>query len=345
MTSEIPLVDVAAAFAASPDRKSAGAALVAALENTGFAYVVGHGVAPALIERAFAASRAFHALPLAAKLAIKQNAFHRGYMPFSSSTIVTSTVAKVTKPNQSESFMMMQELAPDDPDWGKPLQGPNQWPAELPDFKATVLAYNEALGAVGDRLVQCIAVGLGLEPTHFDHAFERPTTFVRMLHYPPHPVDAPEDLFGSAPHTDYGFLTLVCQDDTGGLEVKRRAGGWISATPVPGAFVLNAADILMRWTNNRFVSTLHRVANPVNGGGKRRLSIAYFVAPNYDSLIECLPTCRTPGSPDRYPPITVAGYRNERFARTAAPASPDASVLTTSNLAAGPALTSERRRL
>lgn len=307
MTSEIPLVDVAAAFAASPDRKSAGAALVAALENTGFAYVVGHGVAPTLIARAFAASRAFHALPLASKMAIKQNAFHRGYMPFSSSTIVTSTVAKVTKPNQSESFMMMQELAPDDPDLlaAKPLQGPNQWPAELPDFKATVLAYNKALGAVGDRLVQCIAVGLGLDAAHFDDSFKRPTTFVRMLHYPPHPADAPDDLFGSAPHTDYGFLTLVCQDDTGGLEVKRRSGGWISATPVPGAFVLNAADILMRWTNNRLVSTPHRV---VNRSAQDRYSIAYFHDPSMDAVVAPLP-----GAAAQWPAVRYGDYLMERL--------------------------------
>jgi isopenicillin N synthase-like dioxygenase len=129
------LIDVSPALGAGPDRRRVGDALVAALEKIGFAYVVGHGVPQATIDAAFAASKAFHALPVEAKLAIRQNAFHRGYMPFSSSTIVTSTVAQVRKPNQSESFMMMHELAPDDPDIGKPLQGPNQWPAELPDFK------------------------------------------------------------------------------------------------------------------------------------------------------------------------------------------------------------------
>ncbi len=307
MTSDIPLVDVAPGFARSPDHRRVGAELVAALENTGFAYVVGHGVPRELIDRAFAASRDFHALPVEAKLAIKQNAAHRGYMPFSTSTIVTSTVAKVTKPNQSESFMMMHELAPDDPDLlaGKPLQGPNQWPAALPEFKPTVLAYHDALGAVSARLVQCIAVGLGLDRNFFDAEFRRPTTFVRMLHYTPRPPDAPDDLFGSAPHTDYGYLTLVAQDDTGGLEVKRREGGWISATPVDGAFVLNAADILMRWTNNRLVSTPHRV---VNRSARDRYSIAYFHDPSMDAIVAPLP-----GSTAQFPAVRYGDYLMERL--------------------------------
>lgn len=305
MTSEIPLIDVSPATGAAPDRKRVGDALVTALEQIGFAYVVGHGVPQATIDAAFRASKAFHALPLASKMAIHQNAAHRGYMPFSSSTIVTSTVAQVRKPNQSESFMMMHELAPDDPDWGKPLQGPNQWPAELPEFKSTVLAYNAALGAVSNRLVECIATGLGLAPDHFAEHFRKPTTFVRMLHYPPRPADAPDDLYGSAPHTDYGFLTLVCQDDTGGLEVKRRDGGWIAATPVPGAFVMNAADILMRWTNNRLLSTPHRV---VNRSAQDRYSIAYFHDPSMDAVVAPLP-----GAAAQWPAVRYGDYLMERL--------------------------------
>ncbi|MFM8680865.1 MAG: isopenicillin N synthase family dioxygenase [Alphaproteobacteria bacterium] len=305
MTDTLPLIDVSPAAGGRPGLARVGAEIVAALEATGFAYVVGHGVDPRVIAAAFAASRAFHALPLEEKLAIRQNAFHRGYMPFSSSTIVTSSVARVTKPNQSESFMMMHELDPGDPRLGQPLQGPNQWPATLPGFRPAVLAYDRALRDLGDRLVRCIAVGLGLDAAHFDGAFAKPTTFVRMLHYPPHPADAPEDLYGSAPHTDYGFLTLVCQDGTGGLEVKRRAGGWIPATPVEGAFVLNAADILMRWTNNRLVSTPHRV---VNRSPADRYSIAYFHDPSMDTTVSPLP-----GSAAQWPAVRYGDYLMERL--------------------------------
>jgi isopenicillin N synthase-like dioxygenase len=305
MTDTLPLIDMSPALGAAPDRRRVGDALVAALETIGFACIVGHGVKQATIDAAFAASKAFHALPLASKMAIRQNAFHRGYMPFSSSTIVTSTVAQVRKPNQSESFMMMHELAPDDPDIGKPLQGPNQWPAELPEFRPTVLAYDRALCDVSNRLVECIAAGLGLAHDHFEAHFRKPTTFVRMLHYPPQPPDAPEDLFGSAPHTDYGFLTLVCQDDTGGLEVKRREGGWIPAAPIPGAFVMNAADILMRWTNNRLLSTPHRV---INRSTRDRYSIAYFHDPSMDAVVAPLP-----GAAAQWPAVRYGDYLMERL--------------------------------
>lgn len=307
MTDSLPIVDMAPAVGAQPDLARVGAELVAALETIGFAYVVGHAVPDATIAAAFAASRAFHALPLARKMAIRQNAFHRGYMPFSSSTIVTSTVARVTRPNQSESFMRMHEVDPADPAWGAPLQGPNQWPEGLDLFRPAVDAYEAALRATADRLVRCIAVGLGLPETIFAAAFARPTTFLRMLHYPPHPADAPDDLYGSAPHTDYGFLTLVCQDAAGGLEVRRRGGGWIAATPLPGAFVLNAADILMRWTNNRLVSTPHRV---INRSGRDRYSIAYFHDPSMDSVVAPLP-----GAAAQWPPVRYGDYLMERLDR------------------------------
>lgn len=305
MTETLPIVDMAAAVAAPAGLDEVGRALVRALETIGFAYVVGHGVPQATIDGAFAASRGFHALPLADKLAIRQNAFHRGYMPFSSSTIVTSSVATVTRPNQSESFMLMHEVAPDDPVHGQPLQGPNQWPSGLDGFQQAVRAYESALRATADRLVQCVAVGLGLDADVFAPAFARPTTFLRMLHYPPHPPDAPEDLYGSAPHTDYGFLTLVCQDDAGGLEVRRRGGGWIPATPIPGAFVLNAADILMRWTNDRLVSTPHRV---VNRSGRDRYSLVYFHDPSMDTVVAPLP-----GSAARWSPVRFGDYLMERL--------------------------------
>jgi isopenicillin N synthase-like dioxygenase len=203
--------------------------------------------------------------------------------------------------------MMMHELAADDPDLlaGKPLQGPNQWPSELPEFRAAVLAYNDALEQLSRRLVQAIAVGLGLDATWFDDAFRRPTTFLRLLHYPPHPADAPVDLFGSAPHTDYGFITLVAQDGVGGLEVRGRDGDWIAAEPSAEAFVVNAADILMHWTGGRLISTPHRV---VNRSDTDRYSIAYFHDPSMDTVVEPLPM-----GPRRYAPTRYGDYLMERL--------------------------------
>ena len=116
-----------------------------------------------------------------------------------------------------------------------------------------------------------------------------------------------------------GMLTILKNEAAdGGLEVRDLDGRWHEAPVVEDGFIVNIGDLLMRWTNDRFKSTLHRVATPLHGSGARRLSIAYFVAPNYDSIVECLPTCHAPDNPAKYPPVTVAGYRNARFARTAA---------------------------
>ena len=172
------------------------------------------------------------------KDSIAMNRFHRGYMAPKTSIIQTSSVAKVTKPNDSESFMLMHEVAPDDPRFGRPLDGPNLWP-DLPDFREPVVAYERAMHQCCLRLLRPLALALGLPRDWFVPFFEQPTTFLRLLHYPPHALDAADDAFGSAPHTDYGFITILCQDSQGGLEVRRRDGTWLAAPPIPGTWVVN----------------------------------------------------------------------------------------------------------
>lgn len=310
----VPVVDIAALSepVTTTAFRDTARRLRGVFETVGFAYIAGHGVDQAQVDDVFAASRAFHALPLEAKQRLKINAAHRGYMGMSTSTIVTSSVAKVTKPNQSESLMVMHEVAPDDPDLlaGKPLQGANQWPAELPDFKGRVLAYDTALEAVARRLTRAIAVAFDLPETWFDPHFARPTTWLRLLHYPPLPDPLPPDLFSSAPHTDYGFLTVLAQDDTGGLEVRGRDGSWIPAPPIKGTFVVNVADILMQWTNGILVSTPHRVRNVA---GRDRYSVPFFFDPGIDSVIECLPGILAPGEAPRWPATSWRDYVMERL--------------------------------
>jgi isopenicillin N synthase-like dioxygenase len=302
----IPIVDISGDGAAAP--------LGEALERIGFAYITGHGVEPALVDAAFAASRQFHASPLTLKQSLAINEFHRGYMGMATSTIVTSSVARVTKPNLSESLMLMHEVAPADPRAlaREPLQGPNQWPGWLPQFRPAIEAYLAALDGVARRVIRLIAASLDMPATALDGEFARPTTFLRLLHYPPHPVSAPDDQFGSAPHTDYGIITIVAQDDSGGLQVRPRGGEWIDAPPLPGTFVLNVADMLARWTNDRFVSTPHRV---VNRSGGDRYSIPFFFDTDMDSVIECLPSCTGPGNPARYPPQRYGDYLMNRLDR------------------------------
>jgi isopenicillin N synthase-like dioxygenase len=283
------------------------AAFDAAFTETGFCYLSDIGMPPALVDGVFAASHRFHAQSRAAKDAIAMNGFHRGYMAPKTSVIETSSVARVTRPNDSESFMLMHEVGPDDPRYGRPLDGPNQWP-DLPGFREAVEAYEQAMHGFCLRMIRPLALALGLPRDWLAPFFEQPTTFLRLLHYPPQPPDSPDDAFGSAPHTDYGFITILAQDDRGGLEVRRRDGTWLPATPVEGTWVVNVADMLARWTNGRWQSTPHRVKN-LSGGD--RYSVPYFFDMAMDSVVEALPTC--PG--DSLAPVRYGDYLLERLNR------------------------------
>jgi isopenicillin N synthase-like dioxygenase len=311
VADQLPIVDFGGGLD-DPSRHPAIARHIDdAFRTMGFCYFVNTGVPQALMDRIFAASKRFHALPAERKAAIKINDFHRGYMAPNTSLIETSSVARVTRPNYSESFMLMHEVAADDPRFGSPLNGPNQWPQDCPGFREDVEAYDRALRAFCTALLPVIARALDLPPDALAPYFKVPTTFLRMLHYPPQPVgDA--DSFGSAPHTDYGFLTILLQDMSGGLAVRRTDGTWLQATPIPGSFVVNVADMLARWTNGRWQSTPHLVRN-ISGGD--RYSCPYFFDPDMEATIAALPSCVGPGNPPRHPPVRYGDYLMERLNR------------------------------
>ncbi|WP_138466115.1 isopenicillin N synthase family oxygenase [Poseidonocella sp. HB161398] len=306
----IPVVDLSGlAGGAAPEARAATvAALKEALMTSGFAYLAGHGVPEDLVERMRQMNMAFHDLPLEEKMKLKINGFHRGYMPMSTSTIVTSSVAKVTKPNQSESLMIMHEVPEDAPYAGEPIQGPNQFPADLPELKETAQAYMAAMTGLGQRIAGGIAEALGLPVDWFDRHFVNPTLFLRLLHYPEQPDE--EQLFGSAPHTDYGFVTLLKQDDVGGLEVRNKNGDWIPAPPIPGTFVMNVGDILSKWSNGRLVSTPHRVKNLSK---RDRYSQPFFYDPSMSALVECPAEMLAEGEVAQMEPVLYGDYLMERL--------------------------------
>jgi isopenicillin N synthase-like dioxygenase len=297
---ELPILDI------SRDPAGVARALNTACEDVGFFYITNHGVAAELLRLVFMQSARFHAQPLAQKQRLAINAFHRGYIGASSYRLNEDL-----KPNLSESLVMMHELAPDDPELvaAKPLQGPNQWP-DLPEFRDTMLAYAAAMEELGRRLFVLFAKALDLPDDYFARSFDKPTTFLRLLHYPPQPEASSENQFGSAPHTDYGAITMLAQDDTGGLHVRHRSGDWIAATPIPGAFVVNVGDVMARWTNDRYVSTEHRV---LNTGGGHRYSVPFFFDPNMDVTIDCLATCKSANAASKYPPVRYGDYLLSRL--------------------------------
>jgi isopenicillin N synthase-like dioxygenase len=282
------------------------AAIRRAYTEVGFAYLVGHRIPAAMIDAAFRQSRRFHALPLEDKLALRVNDQHRGYLPFADSTIVTSSIQKATRPNRSESLMLMHEISPAGPTRvDDPFAGPNQWPA-LEGFREAMVAYEAAVRGVALLLVDLFELVLDLPPGTLQQHFRSPTTFLRLLHYPPQEPDGPDDEFGSNPHTDYGFMTLLAQDSSGGLQVRAPDGGiWLDVPPRAGAFVLNVGDVGARWSNDRLRSTPHRV---INRTGRDRYSIPYFFDPAAGASTAPLAACLAPGDAPHYPDVTYGAY-------------------------------------
>ena len=281
--TEIPVLDLAPLINGE-DTSDLAAQFAKAYGETGFGYVVNHGVDPALRRAVFAASKAFHALPEEEKRAISLDRNHRGYIAINTSTDVNSDLAEVTKPNQSASFMMMREDAVADPDVY--LSGPNQWPA-LEGFRGSCEAYAQAMTRLGHQLVGLALEAIGVADPTVLQAFETPTIWLRLLHYPPQPEQSPDDLFGSAPHKDFGCLTLLAQDDVGGLQVQTPAGQWVDAPPIEGALIVNVGDMLHRLSNGKLLSTPHRV---INKTGRERYSVPFFYDPHVATDIVPLTT-------------------------------------------------------
>jgi len=306
MSDVIPVLDLGPYLAGRPGALPATAAeLRAALEGVGFFIVVNHGVPRELIERTFAEARRFHAQPYATKMALRMNEHNNGYMALGRYAVWTSDVNTNDKPDLNEAFFVKRERAPDDPlrRSGRRFVGPNVWPAELPGFRETVLAYTGAVDALGRRLLPACAVALDLPPDSFDAAFAESQFSFRLSHYPP--VPAEPNQFGIAPHTDANFLTFLAQTEVPGLQLRLPAGAWLDVPYVPDSYAVNAGDMMHRWTNGRFKSTPHRALPPV---GRDRYAIPFFLGPHIDTVIACLPTCRTPDTPPLFSPITYEDY-------------------------------------
>jgi isopenicillin N synthase-like dioxygenase len=302
----IPVIDLGAYMAGAPGAlERVGDELGAALETIGFFLIVSHGIERELIARTFAEARRFHAQPAAAKLALRMNEHNNGYMAMGRYAVWTSDVNANDKPDLNEAFFTKRERSADDPlvKSGRRFAGPNRWPEDLSGFRDTVLAYTDAVDALGRRLMPACAVALDLPPDAFDAAFAESQFSFRLSHYPP--VEAAPNQFGIAPHTDANFLTFLAQTEVPGLQLRLPSGDWLDVPYVPGSFAVNSGDMMTRWTNGRFKSTPHRALPPV---GRPRYAIPFFLGPHLDTEIACLPTCQGPDNPAKFPPITYGAY-------------------------------------
>ena len=303
----IPVLDIGPFLAGDPEAAVPLARAVArTCEDTGFLVVANHGVPQHLVDGTFAVAAQFFARPERDKLALKVGQYNIGYLPFGGQVVRHSPVNKNTKPNFSESFYITRDRAPDHPDIvnNKPLIGLNRWPPDMPEFRVATMAYYAAMEAMTTRLVPIVAMALGLPPDYFAEAFAEPNCTIRLIHYPPQ-TNPEDNEFGFAPHTDNNFITFLAQSALPGLEVRTAEGEWIRPPAVPGTFVVNTGAMLARYSNDRFRATPHRV---INRNDASRYAIPFFLGPNHDAIVDCVPTCVGADNPPRYEPTTYGAF-------------------------------------
>lgn len=298
---DIPLIDIAALVDGS-DPQQVASEIGRSCEEVGFFYITNHGVPSELIERMYTYSKRFFALPFESKQELNvtnSGPTLRGYIP---------TYAENVDPQHTRDLKECFDFGAHD-DQVSLFFGPNQMPSDWPEFAETCEQYHAAMMLLGRRLASAIALSLGLLADHFEALQRRPITIGRLLHYPPQDGDVVQEEIGIGAHTDYGFLTILSQDEVGGLQVRNRDGEWVSAPPVEGSFIINIGDLVQTLTNDRYGSTVHRV---VNTSGRERYSVPFFMDLDFDAVVEPLPPCRSDNDAvlDRY---TCGEHKYARF--------------------------------
>jgi isopenicillin N synthase-like dioxygenase len=287
----IPVLDLGPYLAGEKGAlERAAAELGAACESIGFCFFANHGVPQSLIDGAFEAAEQVHSLPLERKMKVRAIEEPVGYLPVGGQTQRAELYGTRSKhPDRSASFYIRDE-----------------YPA---DHRDKTLAYFAVTHALMTKLLPLQAVALGLPADWLvDHAGFKPMNCtLRLLNYPPRVVEN-EGQYGIGPHTDFGYCTILAQAKKPGLEILTKSGEWVQAPAHDGMLLFNNADLLQRWTNDRWRSAPHRVFNLE---GDERYSIPFFISPRWDVQLECLPTCQSEDNPPKYKPISRAEYQAE----------------------------------
>jgi isopenicillin N synthase-like dioxygenase len=280
----------------------------------GFFYIKNHGVSIDTIEGTFAAARRYFSLPLEERL---RHPLH----PRSRRGFMAMGITKVgdNAPDLKESFDMGLDLPPDDPDVlaSRFLHGPNIWPEGMPWLREAMESYLGQTMDISRLLLKLFAISLDEDENFFLRYFNKPMMHTRLFHYPPQPPTSDDDEFGVAPHADLGFITILSQDRVGGLEVRTRDGAWVGAPYIEGTFIVNLGNLFKRWTNDYYVSNQHRV---INRAAVTRYSVATFLNLDYDTPVECVPSCRRPGEDAKYPVASAGSILEAALRQTEAKA-------------------------
>ncbi|GMQ07162.1 hypothetical protein CsSME_00051476 [Camellia sinensis var. sinensis] len=301
----------------SPDILNSVSLLKQACLDSGFFYVINHGISQEFMDEVFYQSKSFFDLPVSEKMKVLRNKKHRGYTPLFNQSL---DPGNQIHGDYKEGYYIGIEVPENDPDIEKLLYGPNVWPPSdvLPGWRETMEKYHREALEVAKAISRIIALALNLEVDFFDRQemLGRPIATLRLLHYEGSVSDPMKGSYGAGAHSDFGLITLLATDDVYGLQICKdkdaKPQKWEFVAPLKGAFIVNLGDMLERWSNCIFRSTLHRVL----GNGQERYSIAYFVEPNHDCLVECLPTCQSQENPPKFPPIKCETYMLQRYKDT-----------------------------
>jgi isopenicillin N synthase-like dioxygenase len=310
----IPLIDLADSFSSDIEKRKAVAwEIHKTCRDTGFFYAKNHGVPGAVTAGQLQLAKEFFGLSLDEKLKVdaRLSSCTRGYEP-----LAAQTLDEGSPPDLKEGFLIGCDLDENHPyvRAGVPNTGPNQWPQNPPQFRERFDFYIEHMLRLGRHLMGCIALSLDLQEDFFAEALGDPMYVGRVLHYPPHPTTASFNQLGAGAHTDWGMLTILLQDDVGGLEVQNGGGDWISAPHIPDTFIINLGEMMPVLTNGLYHSAMHRVLN--NASGRSRYSVPTFFDPNYFYEVKCVPTCLpASGEPD-HGPTTVGQHIAEMYRKT-----------------------------
>jgi isopenicillin N synthase-like dioxygenase len=320
----IPVIDIAPYRAGDPaGTRRVAEAVGQACAGIGFLVIAGHGVPDALVRRVFDVSLAFFDRPLPEKLALRSDdpGVPRGYSALASKNL-GRTYGLDTLPDLREQFFIGPlddrarhfEAYPG----AARVYAPNVWPALPAEFREVLGAYYRAQERLARDLMRLFALALGLAETWFDGAIDRHFSTCPSNLYPEPAGEPLPGQLRAGPHTDFGSLTILAVNDApGGLQVLFPDGTWRDVRPAPGQFVVNLGDMMARWTNDRWKSTVHRVVNPPRdrAAGSRRQTVGFFLHPNYDARVACLPTCADAGHPPRYAPILAGEHMLAKLER------------------------------
>ncbi len=308
----VPIIDVAPFLHGSAaDKRAVAGRIGRACEDIGFFTIVGHGVPPDLYETLRAQALAFFRRPAAERAAVAQPAskVSRGYSGHATRALAYS-LGTQTPPDLQQSYAMGPIDPPPLDAVGTPAEAaffhPNFWPEDQPALRVAFEAYYRSMEGLATGVLRMFAVALGLPERHFDATCERHTSTMRAILYAAQTEPPAPGQLRAGVHSDYGTLTILRGDDVpGGLQVKLRHGDWVDVHPAPDSFVCNIGDLMMRWTNDRWTSNLHRVANPPPAfAGIERVSVPFFHNPNFDAEIRCL----DPDAAAKYEPVVFGEF-------------------------------------